>query len=84
MKISGPDMNVSRELQRLAKELDEELETIAGQRMTFCLVAFNAEPGSRVNYISNGNRSDVKTALKVLIEKWDAGMPDIPSHEIKG
>ena len=52
--------------------------------MGFSLVVFNAEPGSRLNYVSNCDRQEVYSALKSLIAGWEDGMPDIPSHEIQG
>jgi hypothetical protein len=84
MKTSPEDMAVSESMQILAKLLGGMLEDIAGKPMGFSLLVFNAEEGSRMNYVSNCDRDEVHTALKSLLAGWEAGMPDIPSHEING
>ena len=84
VKISPEDMAISKSMQDLAKELHDRLEGIAGKPMGFSLVVFNAEAGSRLNYVSNCDRQEVYSALKSLISGWEAGMPDIPSHKIQG
>lgn len=84
MKISPADMAISKSMQQLAGEIGDRLESIAGQRMGFSLIVFNAEAGSRINYVSNLDRREVHTALKCLLEGWEAGMPDVPSHKIAG
>lgn len=84
MKISPADRAISESMQELATELHNRLEGIAGQTMGFSLVVFNAEAGSRLNYVSNCDRQEVYSALKSLIAGWEGGMPDIPSHEISG
>ena len=84
MKTSKPDRLVSESLRAIADELSAKLEEVTGQRMSFSLVVFNSEAGSRMNYISNCQREDAHQALKSLIHGWEQGMPDIPAHEIKG
>lgn len=84
MKIAPEDMAISENMQALAGSLSSLLEEIAGKPMGFSLVVFNAKPGSRLNYVSNCDRQEVYNALKSLITGWEAGMPDIPSHEIHG
>ena len=84
VKIAPEDMAISENMQALAGSLSDLLEEIAGKPMGFSLVVFNAEPGSRMNYVSNCDRQEVYSALKSLIAGWEAGMPDIPSHEIQG
>ena len=64
MKIAEADRLISEELRAIADELNERLEQIAGQKMSFSLLIFNTEPGSRMNYISNCQRDDVHAALK--------------------
>lgn len=80
--MATPEDLVSVELQIIADELSERLEKIAGQRMNFSLLVFHTEPGTRMSYVSNANREDVKQALRSLIHGWDQGMPDIPAHKI--
>lgn len=84
MKIAPEDMAISENMQALAGSLSDLLEEIAGKPMGFSLVVFNAEAGSRMNYVSNCNRQEVYGALKSLIAGWEAGMPDIPSHDVRG
>lgn len=84
MKISDADRKVSEHLRAIANQLDKAIEQAAGKRMGFSLVVFNDTPGSRVNYCSNCDRDEVAKALIEMLANWDAGMPDIPSHEIQG
>lgn len=84
MKISEPDRKVSEQMQALSSELDKKLEEVGGQRMSFSLIVFNSEPGSRVNYASNCDRDEVATAMVQLLANWQQGMPDIKTHEISG
>lgn len=83
MKLSAPDRKISEQLKSIADKLDKQLETIAGQRMSFSLVVFNAEAESRMNYIANCNRQDVANAMKSLLHGWEQGMPDIKAHEME-
>lgn len=82
MNLSTPDKKVSEQLLGIAVGLDRILEEIAGQRMSFSLVVFNAEAGSRMNYVSNCDRADVVAAMKSLIKGWEEGMPDFKAHEL--
>ncbi|MEW8508894.1 MAG: hypothetical protein AB2598_19565 [Candidatus Thiodiazotropha sp.] len=82
MSLSSPDKRVSENLQAIAARLEKELEEVAGQPMRFSLCVFNSEPGSRINYISNCNRTDVSNAWLSMIEGWMDGMPDIPAHKL--
>lgn len=82
MKIAEADIKISKNVQALAKELDEKLALIAGQRMRFSLLVFNSETGSRMNYISNADRESVELALTSLLDAWSEGMPDIAAHKL--
>ena len=84
MNIAPEDRAVSEAMQGIAKTQSDHLEDIGGKPMGFSLVVFNAEAGSRMNYVSNCDRQEVYNALKSLISGWEAGMPDIPSHKISG
>jgi len=72
---------VSKQLQSIFKKLEAEIQEIAGQKMTISLCVFNTEVGSRISYISNGDRSDIATAWMSMVKGWGEGMPDIPAHE---
>ncbi len=80
----NPDRKISVEMQSIAQHLDEYLEGIAGQRMSCSLMVFNAMENSRMNYVSNCSREDVRSALTGLLKGWEEGMPDIPAHEVEG
>jgi hypothetical protein len=82
MKVAEADKKVSEQLQNVAKGLNQLLEEIAGQKMGFSLVVFNAEAGSRLNYVSNCDRGEVEKALGELLAGWKKGMPDIKAHEL--
>lgn len=84
MKVAEPDRRISQQLRQIADELDKRLEETAGEHKLFSLVVFQSEPGSRMNYISNARREDVIHAMQSLLQGWNAGMPDIPAHEIQG
>lgn len=84
MKTAKADVEVSKKLQEIFARLDAEIEEIAGQRLTISLCVFNSEAGSRINYISNGERKDIATAWMSMVKGWGEGMPDIPSHKISG
>jgi len=80
--LSAPDRLVSEQLRDIADELDKRLLDVAGQSMNFSLLIFQAEEGSRMNYISNCERDSVLQALKSLVHGWEQGMPDIKAHEV--
>lgn len=69
---------VSEEIQSLAESIDKRLEEITGRRQNFVLVVFTE---GRANYVSNGNREEVRNELASLVKFWQEGMPDIPAHE---
>lgn len=81
-KVAKEDIEVSRGLSSLADLVQIEVEKMAGKKMGFALVVFNAEAGSRMNYVSNCDRDQVANALESLLIGWGGGMPDIPAHEI--
>lgn len=81
-EVTKEDQEISRGLPDLAALIKAELEKLSGRNMGFALVVFNTEVGSRMNYVSNCDRNEVVGAFKSMLTKWEAGMPDIPSHEI--
>ena len=74
------DLKVSGYLQALADLIDTRLENLTGERVGFCLLAFNTVENSRASYISNCHREEVIKAMKGLLDYWDQGGPDIPTH----
>lgn len=81
--VSKEDMAISEAMQALAGSLSAVLEDIAGKPMGFSLIVFNAEAGSRMNYVSNCDRQEVINAMESLLAGWKGGMPDIPAHEVQ-
>ena len=79
--MSKADIEVSKNLKNIAKQLSKRIDKSAGKPMMFSLVIFNDEPGSEMQYISNAEREGVQKALKSLLDGWDKGMPDIPNHD---
>lgn len=78
---SAAAVRVSEALQGVAHGLDERLTEIAGERVTFSLFVWTE---GRANYISNAaDRDQVAGVLRKMLEGWDAGMPDIPAHEVR-
>lgn len=74
---------VSLAMQGIMTTLDDSITELAGEQMGIALFVFNAVPGGRINYVSNCNRQEVIAALKSMISGWEAGMPDIPAHEVQ-
>lgn len=70
-------LSISRELQTIAKELDERLTAIAGKRVAFSLLIWSDDVS---NYISTGERKDVIIAMRELLQHWESGAKDIPAH----
>jgi TolB-like protein len=68
-------------MQELARELDKSLN--GGAKATdrengFVLLVFpfNAPKGARTNYVSNGQREDIVTALKEIVARFEGGVID--------
>lgn len=88
---SARDVRVSRRLQDLARRLRVLVKEELGEDMGFGLVVFPwsdspvhpLAPGApaEFQYISNAPRSHMHGCLRALVEKWDAGMADVPPHE---
>jgi phosphotransferase system IIB component len=68
-------VRLSRNLQRIAKLLEKELKQAAGCKVLFSLYTWS---GQRVQYVSNSNRDDVKTAMLELLARWENNSPDDP------
>ena len=72
---------VSRELQRVARDLDADLAEVAGERVAFSLFVWTE---GRCSYVSSGAmRSEVIVVLEAMIARWKAGEPDVPAHEAR-
>lgn len=73
--------NVSESMQALAAGIDKAIEVIAGERIAFTLLVYTE---GRASYVSSCSREDAAREMRRLLELWDAGMPDVPNHEIQG
>jgi hypothetical protein len=64
-------------MNKLGKFLDIALNGDEARKIGFVLLIFDLdEAGSRMNYISNANRSDVVTALKEQVAKFEGRTGD--------
>lgn len=77
---SAADINVSKNLQRIASGIDRALEIAAGEKVRFSLFVWS---DGRPQYVANAERADVVLALKAILAKWEEGMPDVPTHEVQ-
>ncbi|PZU87888.1 MAG: hypothetical protein DI527_18135 [Chelatococcus sp.] len=69
---------VSRDMQRLARLLDVEIQHVAGERVAFSLFVWTR---GRCSYVSSGtDRAQIISVLESMIARWKAGMPDVPAH----
>lgn len=74
-------INLSRQLQAIAGELDERISNAAGERTGFTLIIFTE---GRASYISTIDREASVREIKHLLSLWDQDMPDVPAHDVKG
>lgn len=81
------DQQVSRKLRKIMQRLERLVEKEVGEQLGIGLVVFpftRPGEGSRTaecQYISNMPRGHMHGVMKMLVNKWDAGGPDIPPHE---
>ena len=73
-------VKLSRNLQRIAKMLDRELEKAAGTRVPWSLYTWG---GKRCQYVSNAPREEIKTAMRECLDRWDQP-DDPPPHQFGG
>jgi hypothetical protein len=70
---------VSGLLQQCAQLIDRFFERFTGERQAFMLLVW---AGGEVSYIStDGDREKAAKAMREIIAKWEANMPDTPAHE---
>lgn len=74
-------IQLSRDLRSIAQKLDKMIEQSAGERVAFTLMVFT---DGRASYISTACREDSLREIKKLVSLWEAGMPDVPAHQISG
>lgn len=75
-------LGVSRQLQEIARKIDDMVAEAAGERVAFSLFVWTQ---GRCSYISSGtDRREIIAVLEAMIAGWKGGMPDIPAHEVQG
>jgi hypothetical protein len=74
-------LRISKSAKGLARLIDKNIETIAGEKIGFSLVIYTQ---GRASYIGNIDRKDAIRELSTLLELWKADMPDVPAHEYQG
>ncbi|RKQ70162.1 hypothetical protein BCL74_2102 [Oceanibaculum indicum] len=72
--------DLSRKLPEIADMLKREIRAATGRDICFSLVVWTE---GRVQYISNAQRPDVIEGYRRLLAGWEAGMPDVPAHEVQ-
>jgi hypothetical protein len=73
---------VSLGAQDLARELDQRIAEVAGEKVAFSLFVWTR---GRCTYVSSASdRREIIQVLEGMIAGWKAGMPDIPAHEVRG
>lgn len=72
-------IKISKELKKIAENLDEDIQKVAGERMGFTLMIFTE---GRTQYISNVDRETSVDQILKMLEAWANDMPDVPAHEV--
>lgn len=80
--MNQKEIDISKNLQAMAQQIDAQLKEIAGQEIGFFLLVGNTEAGGRTNYISNMDRAQSAEVMLDLLDRWMAGMQDIPAHKV--
>lgn len=74
---SEVDIKIGNRLQRIARLLEKELAKTGAkvpEDIQFSLIIWNN--AGRMQYVSNGSRDSVKTAMTELVAKWDRDGPE--------
>ena len=74
-------IKLSENLQAIAKKLDADIESNAGERIAFTLIVFTE---GRASYVSTCDREDSVREIRKILDLWEQGMPDIKAHDYKG
>jgi hypothetical protein len=67
----------------LSKGIEAVLTKMAGNNVRFALIVWEDRGGgkSKANYVSNALRSDVRDAMKEMVDRWDTA--DHEKNEVK-
>lgn len=80
--MNQKEIDISKSLQAIAQQIDAQLKEITGQEIGFFLLVGNTEAGGRTNYVSNMDRAQSVEVMLDLLDRWMAGMQDIPAHKV--
>lgn len=81
------DVLVSQRLRMIMERLQRIVREEVGEDLGLALLVFpHTRPGeadrlAEFQYISNTPREHMRASLRVLLMKWDQGMPDVPPHQ---
>ncbi len=81
--MNKADYNLSLRMQGLAQAMDEVLEEQYGSRVGFIVIfaPFDQVPRTEVQYVSNVGRDDAIGIIRTLFQRWQHGLPNVPTHE---
>ena len=80
------DLRISRKLQKIMRKVEQLIAKEVGEELGVTLVVHPwlkpDEPArdAEMQYISNMPRDHMQGSLRSIVQKWDAGVPDIPPH----
>jgi hypothetical protein len=81
------DLKLSRKMQKLLRRVEQFAEKEMGEPMGLALIVFPfTRPGeppriAEYQYVSNVPRAHMRRCLRAVVDKWDAGVPDVPPHQ---
>jgi hypothetical protein len=79
--MSAVDREVSVKLQIICRAVEEIVTEVTGEKMGITLIVTPFERAGDLQYVSNCHRVDMHKALTDLLNGWNAGMQDVPTHE---
>ena len=77
--MNEPTIKLSKKLQDIAKNLENEIAEAAGEKIAFTLVIFTE---GRSQYVSTCDRKSSLDAMEEMMSYWRQGIPDIKAHEV--
>ena len=75
--LTEKENRLSVSLQLIAEALDQQLEFLMKERVSFVLVL---QADHTAQYVANVARKDGEELLQSLLDRWKANRADIPAH----
>lgn len=72
---------ISKNLTRIAKDINKKLEECSQEKQPFCLFVFAEKTGEFSQYISNAPRESIKKCLEETLKAWDKEETHIAAHD---